>query len=128
MARKKTHDSETLDGPSKDHNLVDIKKQLVEYRDRVIKLQNERQEINDVITEIRSRVKVLGITKGAFDRGIKRFLKDPDVRTEEDTSDQIVCEAFGVPLNWTQTEMFEEAGPIVVTGKDAAAGEGVGLN
>lgn len=120
MAKRKDEDGAT--GPSTGHNVGELNKKLVEARDKIIALQAERDSISDDINAIRSDMRALGFPKKSFDKQVKRFQMDPDKRLELDTADQVISEAFGMPLNATQAEMFEEDQPRVPVGKDAAAG------
>lgn len=111
MAKRKSNEA-LQEAPEKHHNLKELNKVLCDGRDRVIEIMTELENLNDEKNEIRSKVKTYGITKGAFDRGVKRFLKEPAQREEEDTSDEIVMKAFGIAPAWTQGEMFD--GPVDV--------------
>jgi uncharacterized protein (UPF0335 family) len=109
MASKKDPDTNEVPAFGKGHNRAELDEKLREYRDRVISLRADREAINDDINEIRSNVKALGITKKAFDKKLAEYLMDPDKREEQQTSEEILSEAWGMPLNARQDDMFEEA-------------------
>lgn len=107
MARRKKENDNEEQTPGMGHNLTEIKEKLVEARDKVLGINAQMEELQDAKNEIRSGVKALGISKKAFDFGLRRGLMDPEKRSELDEAYQIVCEAFGVPLGH-QFTMFEE--------------------
>lgn len=114
MAKRKAVDEyiddniDNIETPGIGHNLTDIKEKLNEARIKVLEINAKMEELQDQRNEIRSGVKALGITKRSFDTAVKRSLMDPEKREELDESYIICCEAFGVPMNWEQIEMFPQ--------------------
>lgn len=86
-------------------NLKPLLDELKQIADEVDELITKRDDINAAIGEKRARVKALGISKKAFDFGMKRRLMDPEDRNTLDDNYSIVCDALGVPLK--QGELFE---------------------
>jgi hypothetical protein len=87
-----------------------IKPLLDELKDRaknVQELQAKRDAINAEIGEERAAVKALGISKQAFDFGLKRKEMDEEKRATLDENYSVVCDALGVPLNINQGDLFE---------------------
>lgn len=88
-------------------NIKPLLDELKTRADNVLMLQAKRDSINAEIAEERAAVKALGISKQAFDFGLKRKQMDADKRLELDDNYAVVCDALGVPLQ--QGDLFETA-------------------
>lgn len=90
-------------------NIKPLLDELKKRAETVKELQNERDAINAQIGEERAAVKALGISKQAFDFGLKRKEMDEEKRATLDENYSVVCDALGVPLNINQGELFQNS-------------------
>lgn len=88
-------------------NIKPLLDELKQRAQAVQELQAKRDAINAEIGEERAAVKALGISKQAFDFGLKRKEMDEEKRSTLDENYSVVCDALGVPLNINQGELFE---------------------
>lgn len=93
---------ETINGMG--GNIKPLLDELKNLADEVQELIEERDEVNAKIGERRARVKALGVSKKAFDFGMKRKLMDEEQRDQLDDNYSVVCDALGVPLK--QGDLF----------------------
>lgn len=93
---------ETINGMG--GNIKPLLDELKKLANEVQELTEKRDEVNAAIAEKRARVKALGISKKAFDFGMKRKLMDEDQRDQLDENYNVVCSALGVPLK--QGDLF----------------------
>lgn len=93
---------ETINGMG--GNIKPLLDELKNLATEVQELIEKRDEVNATIAEKRARVKALGISKKAFDFGMKRKLMDEDQRDQLDENYNVVCSALGVPLK--QGDLF----------------------
>lgn len=89
-------------------NIKPLLDELKQRAENVQKLQAKRDQINAEIGEERAAVKALGISKQAFDFGLKRKEMEEEKRQTLDENYAVVCDALGVPLQ-SQGELFETA-------------------
>lgn len=87
-------------------NIQPLLDELNAIAEEVQELMGEREKVNAKIGEKRARVKALGISKKAFDFGLKRKEMDPEDRNTLDENYSIVCDALKVPLN--QGDLFNK--------------------
>jgi hypothetical protein len=95
---------ETINGMG--GNVKPLLDELKKRAARVVELQDKRDSINSEIAEERAAVKALGISKQAFDFGLKRKAMDEDKRDALDENYELVCDALGVPLR--QGDFFQD--------------------
>lgn len=88
-------------------NIKPLLDELKKRAAKVQELQAKRDEINAEIAQERAAVKALGISKQAFDFGLKRKEMDEDKRDQLDANYSVVCDALGVPLKLEQADLFE---------------------
>lgn len=86
-------------------NIKPLLDELRKRAENVQQLQAKRDAVNAEIGEERAAVKALGISKQAFDFGIKRKEMDEEKRELLDENYSVVCDALGVPLN-NQGDLF----------------------
>lgn len=89
-------------------NFKPIKDKIEAAAKRVLELQGERDQINAEIAEERAAIKALGISKKAFDFGLKRKQMDEEQRDQLDENYSVVCDALNVPLRFEQGQLFEQ--------------------
>jgi len=96
---------ETINGMG--GNIKPLLDELKQRAENVQELIAKRDAINADIGEQRAAVKALGISKQAFDFGLKRKEMDEEKRATLDENYSVVCDALGVPLNINQGDLFE---------------------
>lgn len=113
---------ETINGMG--GNIKPLLDELNEIAEEVKELQEKRDEVTARINEKRARVKALGVSKKAFDFGMKRKAMDEEEREKLDDNYSIVCEALGVPLK--QGELNFEPVEILKGNDDASEEKSIG--
>lgn len=93
---------ETINGMG--GNIKPLLEEIKEAYDEVIVLQDKIDGLNAQKGEVRARMKAIGISKKAFDFGVKRKQMEDEERQKLDDNYSIVCDALGVPLK--QGELF----------------------
>lgn len=89
-------------------NISGVKEALLKYRDEVIRLKEERAVINADITAIMERAEAEGIPKKAFRAALNYYESSPEQREGYHDGYTICLEAWGMPMNATQAEFFDE--------------------
>jgi hypothetical protein len=91
---------------SKDpNNLTNTKREIKSAADAVMRLKDERTDINESIAEKRAKLVTLGIPKAAFDMAMRYLNWDEDKRRGFDTAYAVAREAIGLPFN-DQGDLF----------------------
>lgn len=91
-------------------NIEGLKADLAAWRDEHIKAERERKAINDKLAEIRSKAEAVGITKKAFADALRYYKEDQEKRQGYDNAYILAREAFGLPINGAQLDLFKEEG------------------
>lgn len=82
MAKKLTADSEKAPSANKDHNTKERAKIIRECAGAIVQLKGEKAAIQEQITEVRGRVKSLGIKAAEFNVALRFFELDAEDRNE----------------------------------------------
>lgn len=89
-------------------NIRHLKEDLVKFRDRIISLKSKRGEINADIKAIMESAESKGIPKKSLRDAIAYYEAAPEQREGYHDGYAICLEAFGMPFNAKQAEMFED--------------------
>lgn len=89
-------------------NIKPLKEDLVKFRDRILGLKSKRGEINADIKAIMESAESKGIPKKSLRDAIAYYEASPEQREGYHDGYAICLEAFGMPFNAKQAEMFEE--------------------
>lgn len=82
MAKKLTADGEKSQSANKDHNTKERAKIIREAVGAIVQLKGEKGAIQEQITEVRGRVKSLGIKAAEFNVALRFFELDTEDRNE----------------------------------------------
>lgn len=98
------------DGPTKGHNIADLKKLIRNCAQEVVGIKTERQGLNERMGDIRKRLKDSGVQPKAFDFAVRVLELEAEARAEYLDNLSINFEALGIG---GQADMFlvkDEAG------------------
>ena len=103
MAKKMSANGSGDDGPSKGHNVADLKKLICECTLSAVEIKKERGELNERMADIRKRLREAGAEPKAFDFAVR--VREMESETQGNYIDQLrVCfEALSIG---SQSDMF----------------------
>lgn len=87
-------------------NISGLKEDLAKWRDKHLELEKKRADVNASLAEIRAKAEANGIPKKAFADALRYFKEDPDKRAGYDNGYILAREAFGLPINGAQLDLF----------------------
>lgn len=87
-------------------NISSLKEDLAKWRDKHLELEKKRADVNASLAEIRAKAEAHGIPKKAFADALRYFKEDPDKRAGYDNGYILAREAFGLPINGAQLDLF----------------------
>ncbi|MDE2227400.1 MAG: DUF2312 domain-containing protein [Patescibacteria group bacterium] len=87
-------------------NIQGLKEDLVNYRNEIIKLKEKRAAINADIKAIMENAESKGIPKKALRWALNYYESTPEQREGLNEGYSICLEAWGMPNNAYQSEMF----------------------
>jgi uncharacterized protein (UPF0335 family) len=87
-------------------NISSLKQDLATWRDKHLELEAKRADVNADLAAIRAKAEANGIPKKAFADALRYFKEDPDKRAGYDNGYILAREAFGLPINGAQLDLF----------------------
>ena len=95
------------DGPTKGHNVKELKKVIRECAQTMVRIKKERKELNEEAGDVRKRIKEHGIQPDSFDFAVKQLEREPEARKTYIDDINIAFEALGIG---GQVDMIEATG------------------
>lgn len=86
-------------------DLTKVKKEVAKSLKRVEELKHSREDTNEEISSIRTKMVTMGVPKKAFDLALAYKLMDEDKRRGLDAGYALAREAIGLPFD-AQGELF----------------------
>ena len=96
--------AENEDGPTKGHNVANIKKLIQNSAREVVDIKKQRTELNEQMADIRKNLRESGVQPKAFDFAVRLMEQEAEARAEYLDNLRINFEALGIGH---QAEMFE---------------------
>jgi uncharacterized protein (UPF0335 family) len=88
-------------------NLTALKKHIKDGVDKIEKFKEQRSNLNDKISEVRTALAAEGIPKKALDMALSYMNMEPDKREGFDLAYTIVREAIGLKM---EPDLFDQVG------------------